>query len=203
MARIVTIEQLRQHYRPVQERASAKQLGHLEVHSRRFIELSPFIAVSSCGADGLADVSPRGERPGFVHVISDSCLAIPDRPGNNRLDTLQNLIANPAIGLMFVIPGVNEVLRINGTAEIRNDPELMQRFTVNERPPLMVIVVNVVEVYLHCAKAITRSQLWNEDAKVDRSQLPTMSEMLRDQIGSDISFETQEDMERRHKTQIY
>ena len=203
MTRIMTIEQLRQYYRPVQERASAKQLGHLETHSRRFIELSPFVAVSSCGADGLADVSPRGERPGFVHVISDSCLAIPDRPGNNRLDTLQNLITNPAIGLMFVIPGVNEVLRINGTAEIRNDPELMQRFTVNERPPLMVIVVNVVEVYLHCAKAITRSRLWNEDAKVDRSLLPTMSEMLRDQIGSDISFETQEDMERRHKTQIY
>jgi len=203
MAKIETIEQLRQHYRPAMERAVAKQMPTLERHSRRYIELSPFVTVSSCGADGRLDVSPRGEAPGFVHVLDDQTLAIPDRPGNNRLDTLQNLIANPQIGLMFVIPGVKEILRVNGTAEVRDDQELKQRFEVNGRSPLMVIVVKTQEVYLHCAKALSRSQLWSEDAKIARSDLPTMSEMLRDQIGSDIAFETQEAMEQRQKDQLY
>jgi PPOX class probable FMN-dependent enzyme len=203
MAKIETIEQLREHYRPAQERAVAKQMEKLEHHSRRYIELSPFVVVSSCGTDGRLDVSPRGEKPGFVQVIDEQTLLIPDRPGNNRLDTLQNLICNPQIGLMFVIPGVKEILRVNGTAEVRNDPDLMQRFEVNGRLPLMVVVVKTSEVYLHCAKALTRSQLWSEDAKIARSALPTMSEMLRDQIGSDIAFETEEAMEQRQKGQLY
>lgn len=203
MAKIETIEQLRELYRPAGERALAKQLTRLERHSKRYIELSPFVAISTCGDDGRMDVSPRGERPGFVQSIDDHMLAIPDRPGNNRLDTLQNLMSNPAIGLLFMIPGVNEILRVNGTAEVRDDLDLMQRFMVNERLPLTVILVRVQEAYLHCAKALTRAQLWNEDAKVERNVLPSMSEMVRDQIGSDISFETQEAMEKRHKTQLY
>ncbi|MGI9480708.1 MAG: pyridoxamine 5'-phosphate oxidase family protein [Hyphomicrobiaceae bacterium] len=203
MAKIETIEQLRGHYRPAMERAVAKQMPTLERHSRRYIELSPFVAVSSCGADGRLDVSPRGEKPGFVHVLDDETLAIPDRPGNNRLDTLQNLIANPEIGLMFVIPGVNEILRVNGTAEVRDDPELMQRFEVNGRLPLMVIVVKTQEVYLHCAKALARSQLWSAEARINRAALPTMSEMLSDQIGTDVPFESQEAMEQRQKAQHY
>ncbi len=203
MARIETIEQLRQQYRPAMQRAVAKQMPTLERHSRRYIELSPFVAISSCGADGRLDVSPRGEEPGFVHALDDQTLAIPDRPGNNRLDTLQNIIANPEIGLMFVIPGVNEILRVNGTAELRDDLELKQRFEVNGRLPLAVILVKTHEVYLHCAKAITRSHLWSAEAKNDRAVLPTMSEMLRDQIGSDIPFESQEAMQQRYKEQLY
>ncbi len=203
MARIETIDELRQQYRPAMQRAVAKQMPTLERHSRRYIELSPFVAISSCGADGRLDVSPRGEEPGFVHALDDQTLAIPDRPGNNRLDTLQNIIANPEIGLMFVIPGVNEILRVNGTAELRDDLELKQRFEVNGRLPLTVIVVKTHEVYLHCAKAITRSHLWSDEAQNDRAVLPTMSEMLRDQIGSDIPFESQEAMQQRYKEQLY
>jgi PPOX class probable FMN-dependent enzyme len=203
LTKIENIEQLRKYYRPAQERALAKQLSRLELHSRRFIELSPFIAISSCGADGRMDVSPRGEKPGFVHVLDETTIAIPDRPGNNRLDTLENLVSNSAIGLIFMVPGINEVMRLNGVAEIRTDEFLLEKFRVNNRPPATVILVQVEEVYMHCAKAITRSRLWDIAAQVERSVLPTMSEIIRNQIGSDISFESQVEMERRHKKQLY
>lgn len=203
MTKIKTIEQLRKFYRPAQKRALAKQLSRLEPHSQRFIELSPFLAISSCGADGRMDVSPRGEKPGFVHVLDDTTIAIPDRPGNNRLDTLENLVSNPSVGLIFMIPGINEVMRLNGVAEIRTDEFLLEQFRVNDRLPATVISVQVEEVYMHCAKAITRSRLWDAAAQVERSVMPTMSEIIRDQIGSDISFETQSEMERRHAKQLY
>jgi predicted pyridoxine 5'-phosphate oxidase superfamily flavin-nucleotide-binding protein len=116
---------------------------------------------------------------------------------------LENLINNPAIGLMFMIPGINEVMRLNGFSEIRADEFLLERFKVNDRSPATVIMVHVEEVYMHCAKAITRSRLWDTAAKVECSVLPTMSEIIHDQIGSDIAFETQDEMERRHKKQLY
>ncbi len=203
MAKIESVEALRRIYRPATGRAVTKVLGRLEVHCRRFIALSPFLVISSQGRDGLGDVSPKGDAPGFVQVLDDRTLAIPDRPGNNRLDTMSNLIDNPIVGLMFLIPGVDEILRINGTAEIRDDEDLRQRFAVDGKLPATVMVVTVGEAYLHCAKALMRSRLWDPDAQVERSVLPSMGQMLKDQIGHDEPPEDQAVMVERYSKVLY
>lgn len=203
MARIDTLEALTAKYPPVVERALLKEMTKLEKHSRRFIELSPFFVISTTGKDGRGDNSPRGENPGFVHVLDDKRIAFPDRPGNNRLDTFKNIVSNPNVGLLFMIPGVQEILRINGRAELRDDPELMERFIVNGKLPRLVVVVTVDEAYLHCAKAIMRSGLWEEASKQPRTVLPPMGEMIRDQIGRDIAVESREELEARHRSQFY
>ncbi len=203
MARISTVEQLRTHYGEAHERAVLKETARLHRHHIRFIELSPFLAISSTGADGRGDVSPRGEKPGFVHVIDDVTLAIPDRPGNNRLDTLTNIVTNPNVGLLFMLPGVNEILRVNGEAELRDDHDLRRRFEVQGKQPTLVIQVHVKQAYLHCAKALMRSALWDAATKVERSVLPTMGEMLRDQIGPQVEAEPEAAAIARYKTQFY
>lgn len=203
MARITTVEELRDRYGEPHERAVLKETTRLHKHHKRFIELSPFVAISSTGADGRGDVSPRGEKPGFVHVLDDVTLAIPDRPGNNRIDTLANIVTNPNVGLLFLVPGVNEVMRVNGEAELRDDPELMERFSVNGKLPRLVVVIRVKQAYLHCAKALMRSALWDERSKNPRNVLPSMGEMLRDQIGPQIPLETEEAAVARYKTQLY
>jgi hypothetical protein len=159
--------------------------------------------MESSNADGRADASPRGEAPGFVHVIDTHTLAIPDRPGNNRLDTMENLLENPEIGLIFPIPGVNETLRINGTAEIRDDDDLLTRFEVNGKRPATVIVVHVRETFLHCAKALMRSRIWENDAKHTERPLPTIGEMIRDQIDSPDAPESDDEMIRRYRKVLY
>lgn len=204
MARIDSVEALRRMYPPVHERAARKEIQALEKHSRRFLELSPFFVIATTGQDGRADNSPRGEKPGFVQVLSDALIAVPDRPGNNRLDTFANVIENPAVGLLFMIPGVSEILRINGRGELRDDADLMNRFVVNGKPPRLVLLVHVEQVYLHCAKAIMRSGLWDPAAQVPRSVLPTMGEMIRDQIKDpSLAIESQDELERRHRSQFY
>lgn len=203
MGRISTLEDLRVRYGAPHERAVLKESIRLEKYHRQFIELSPFLAISSTGGDGRGDVSPRGEKPGFVHVLDDVTLAIPDRPGNNRIDTLANILTSPNIGLLFLVPGVNEVLRVNGEAELRDDRDLMARFEVNGKPPKLVILVHVKQAYLHCAKALMRSALWDERSKNPRNVLPSMGEMLRDQIGPQIESESEEAAVARYKTQLY
>ncbi|MBT3764447.1 MAG: pyridoxamine 5'-phosphate oxidase family protein [Rhodospirillaceae bacterium] len=203
MAKIETIEQLRKIYKPAVGRAAEKVLYGLEKYSRQFIELSPFLVISSMGTDGVADISPRGEKPGFVKILDDKTVAIPDRPGNNRIDTFTNILSNPAVGLIFLIPGMNEVLRLQGDAEIRDDEDLMARFEVNGKLPRAVVVVKLREVYLHCAKAIMRSELWEDSNKIDRTIMPSMGQMLKEQIGSPGPAETQEEMVARHYTQLY
>jgi PPOX class probable FMN-dependent enzyme len=202
MPQITSLEALRALYPPVHERAVKKQLDRLDRHCRSFIALSPFLAISSVGADGLADASPRGDQPGFVHVADERTLLIPDWPGNNRLDTLTNIIANPAIGLLFMVPGVDEVLRVNGTAELLDDEALRRLFTRSGKLPRLVIRVTVKEAYLHCAKALMRARLWDPAARIERSALPTMSEMLRDQTG-DGPLEAQEEMVNRYRKVLY
>jgi uncharacterized protein len=172
---------LREQYGAPLERARLKTLRKLDTHCRRFIELSPFVCLGTSSADG-ADVTPRGDRPGFVHILDDSTLAIPDWPGNNRLDSLINVLANPAVGLLFLIPGVDETLRVNGTATVSTDAELIERWEVNGRHPKSVLVVTVAEAFLHCGKALIRSRLWHDDYKVERSQLPSYGKMMKDQI---------------------
>ena len=169
----------------------------LDVHMRNFIALSPFVCLGSSSADG-ADVTPRGDQPGFVHVLDDGTLLIPDWPGNNRLDTLMNIEANPNVGLLFLIPGFSESLRVNGVAEISLDPALLERWNVNGKHPRSVLRVTVREAFLHCAKAFMRSRLWDEASKVDRDRLPTLGQMIGDQTGIAGPVETREQMIKRY-----
>ncbi|NQV82271.1 MAG: pyridoxamine 5'-phosphate oxidase family protein, partial [Rhodospirillales bacterium] len=180
-----------------------KQLDHLDPHDRRFIELSPFLIMATSNSGGRADASPRGETPGFVHVLDAHTLAIPDRPGNNRLDSMENILANPEVGLIFLIPGVNETLRVNGTAEIRDDDDLCAPFEVNGKRPVTVLVVTVREAYLHCAKALMRSNLWDDKAKHDARPIPTMGEMIRDQTDNPDVPENNDDMVQRYRKVLY
>ena len=203
MAHITTEEELRQVYNTPKGRALAKQMSELEKHSKRFIELSPFLILSSTGPDGLGDTTPRGEEPGFVQVLDDSTIAIPDRLGNNRLDTLTNVLTHPGVGLIFFIPGVNETLRINGKAEIHTDVDLLARFEVRGKLPASVLVVRISEAYLHCAKALMRSEIWSLDAQADERPIPTIAQMIKDQSGEDMELESDEDMRVRYAQQLY
>jgi PPOX class probable FMN-dependent enzyme len=144
------------------------------------------------------DASPRGGEPGFVKVIDANTLLIPDSPGNNRLDTLENIVDTGRIGLLFLVPGVDEALRANGTAVLSNDDRYLDLCTTAKRRPKLVIEVKVAEAYLHCAKALMRSTLWDPASRVDRSLLPTMGEMLKDQTCSDAPAESQEEMLARY-----
>ncbi|MFG1391920.1 pyridoxamine 5'-phosphate oxidase family protein [Xanthobacter agilis] len=202
MAPIETLADLRRLYGEPSGRARDKVLARLDAHCRRFIGLSPFVLIATADAAGAADVSPRGDAPGFV-AAEETRLFIPDRPGNNRLDSLSNILANGRIGLLFLIPGVNETLRVNGRAAIRDDADLKARFAMSGRQPRTVIAVEVEEAFLHCAKAFMRSNLWSPDARVPRSALPTMGEMLHDQIGKGGPVETQAEMERRYAAALY
>ncbi len=203
MAAIKTTSELRAHYNAPMERAVRKQLNHIDQHCARFISLSPFCLLSTDDGNGNADVSPRGDEAGFVHVLEPRTLALPDRPGNNRLDSLENIISSASVGLLFLVPGVQETLRINGEAEIRDDEELRAQFEVSGRLPATVLQIHVKEAYLHCAKSIMRSKIWDADTHHDRSVLPSMGKMLKDQIGYDEAPEGQEEMIERYKEILY
>ena len=199
---IQTIEQLRSLYPPAKERAVKKQLTHLDAHCRRYIGLSPFVVVSSIGLDQLLDASPRGGAPGFVEVLDANTLLIPDSPGNNRLDTLENIIHTGRVGLLFMLPGMDETLRVNGTASLTNEAADLERCVTEVRKPKLVIKVQVVEAYLHCAKAFMRSKLWDPRAHVQRSTLPSMGEMINEQAGMATPPETQEEMLARYRAEL-
>ena len=203
MSILDTSDALRQIYGHAKGRAVSKQMSKLEKHSKRFIELSPFLVMATSRPDGLADASPKGDHPGFVQVLDDNTIAIPDRPGNSRLDSMENLLANPAIGLIFFIPSVNETLRINGFAEIRDDVELLDRFQVNDKSPRAVYVITVKEVYLHCAKALMRSKLWSPNSEGPERPIPTIGQMIKDQTGDTGPVESQVDMEAKYKKALY
>ena len=173
--------QLRALYPPTHTLAALKALSALDSYAREFIRRSPFLTIGTQSALGKADVSPRGDPAGFVRVLDDRTLAIPDRPGNNRLDTLSNILANPNVGLLFLVPGFDDTLRINGKARLSTDPDLLQTMAVNDRIPTLAIVVEVAEVFLHCAKAFRRSRLWDPDARQDRREMPTLLKMILDQ----------------------
>lgn len=153
----------------------------LDDHARAFIGRSPFLCIGTQDMDGHADVSPRGDPAGFVKVLDAQTLAIPDRPGNNRLDSLSNILANPRVGLLFIIPGYDDTLRVNGTARLVTDPDLLETMRVNDRTPRLAIVVSVDEVFLHCAKAFRRSHLWDPTHFQDGSEMPSLSKIILDQ----------------------
>ena len=191
---------LRARYPPPLERAVLKTLTRLDSHMRAFIALSPFVCLGTSDASG-ADVTPRGDAPGFVRVSDDTTLLIPDWPGNNRLDSLTNLLSNPCIGLLFLIPGVNETLRVNGEATITDEPSLLASWDVGGKRPRAAVRVTVHEAYLHCGKALIRSRLWDSASQVPRERLPTYGQMLKDQISvretaQEIQTSVQENYER-------
>jgi PPOX class probable FMN-dependent enzyme len=182
---------LRALYAPAKERAIRKQIGHLDRHCLRFIALSPFVVLASGGGDR-----------GFVRAREGATLLIPDAPGNNRLDTLENILGTGRLGLLFLIPGVDETLRVNGRARLSDETALLAAFAGEKRTPKLVIEVKVEDVYLHCAKALMRSKLWDAASKVDRAVLPTIGQMINDQTGVQAPAETQEQMVERYKPDL-
>ena len=157
----------------------AKLANRLNELTRQFIERSPFVCVATAGPDGGIDVSPRGDPPGFVRVIDDTTVLLPERPGNRIADTLTNLLADPRIALLFLIPGVGDTFRVNGTAVITDDRDLLSTSAVNGKVPRLGIVVSVMEAYTQCAKALIRSDLWNPENHIERSELPASGDILR------------------------
>jgi len=183
--KLMDLADLDAHYKPPKPTTVQKTLDHVDRYGRAFVALSPFCVVSAAGADGSMDVSPRGGERGFVHVSDDGRrLFLPDRRGNNRLDTIRNLLAGPGqVGLMFLIPGFEDVYRVNGRASATSDEAVLAQHVEFGKTPVLVLVIDVEEAFFHCPKAIMRARLWEEDAKVDRGVLPTLSEMVMDQLG--------------------
>lgn len=195
---IASFEELRRVYAEPRERVIRKQLASLDAHCKRFIELSPFLVLATADASGAADASPRGGAPGFVKVRDANTLLIPDSPGNNRLDSLQNILASGQVGLLFLIPGVDETLRVNGAAVLSRSEQDIDGCTDERRAPKVVVRVTVREAYLHCAKAFMRSRLWDVESQVERTLLPTMGQMISAQTGIEGVPETQEEMLKRY-----
>ena len=174
---ITAIEQLESLYDAPSPASLIKEIDHISAHYRTFIEKSPFVLVASCGPEGL-DCTPRGDPPGFVRVVDEKTVMMPDRSGNNRLDTLRNLVRDPRIALLFLVPGVGETLRINGRANIVADSALCDSFAIKGQAARSVIVVHADTVYFQCPKALVRSKLWRMEAQVKRSELPSTGAML-------------------------
>jgi PPOX class probable FMN-dependent enzyme len=174
-------QSLRSLFHAITPLAIQKCQNSLDKHAQAFIRRSPFICIGTQSLDGKADVSPRGDPVGFVKILDQHTLAIPDRPGNNRLDSLVNILANPSVGLLFIIPGFDDTLRVSGQASLVTDPEILNSMSVDGRAPKLAIVVKVSEVFMHCAKAFRRSQLWNPDHFQDRRDMPSLSKIILDQ----------------------
>lgn len=174
---ITTVEQLEALYGQPYGPSLAKEIDYIAPAYRKLIEAAPFVAVATGGPDGL-DCSPKGDGPGFVRILDDKTLALPDRPGNNRIDGFRNILKDPRIALLFLIPGVGETLRVNGRASISIDPALMQCFAVNDKLPKSVLIVHIDTVFFHCSKAIVRSKLWDEATKIDRKSLPSTGTII-------------------------
>jgi len=177
MHRITTLEQLDALYGTPVPAAITKEIDYISDHYKAFIDKAPFVVLATVGPEGL-DCSPRGDPAGFVQVRDRKTVLIPDRRGNNRVDALRNLVRDPRISLLFMIPGIGSTLRINGRAEIVVDPELCSAFAIHGKLPRCVLVVTAERVYTQCPKALVRSRLWSPDTQIDRSELPSAGEML-------------------------
>ena len=175
---LTTIEELETIYGEANERSLRKEIPYVNEDYRTFIELAPFVVLATAGRDGL-DCSPRGDAPGFVRIVDEKTLAIPDRVGNNRIDSLRNIIVEPRLALLFVVPGVGETLRVNGRGRISNEAALLASFAVDGKLPRTVLLVDVDAVYFHCSKALARSRLWDPARHVERSRLPSTGSILK------------------------
>lgn len=178
MPRIASVEQLEQIYGTPQNTALVKEIDRLTPHYRALIEASPFVALATSGPEGL-DCSPRGDAGSVVSVHDDRTLMLPDRRGNNRIDSLRNIVRDPRVGLLFLIPGAGTTLRINGRAHLDTDPALCDSFAVDGKAPRAVIVIRTEAVYFQCARAVIRAGLWQQDSHVDLAALPTPGQILQ------------------------
>jgi PPOX class probable FMN-dependent enzyme len=200
---LTTIEQLEALYGQPHERALRKEIAYVNEDYRAFIEVAPFVVLATAGPDGL-DCSPRGDAPGFVRVVDERTLALPDRIGNNRLDSLRNIIVEPRLALLFIIPGVGESLRVNGRGRIVSDPKWLDSFAVEGKLPRTVLLIDVDSVYFHCSKALVRSKLWDPARHVERSRLPSAGEILRRVSGAEFDAAAYDrELPERVRTTLY
>jgi PPOX class probable FMN-dependent enzyme len=195
--------ELRSHIGPVNPIAERKLLTRLDQFCRDFIALSPFVVVASSDAEGRADASPRGDAPGFVRILDDSTLLIPDRRGNNRVDTFGNLLASPGVGLLFMVPGIAETLRVNGRAQVTRDPALLEPSTVQERTPVTGLVVAIDEVFFHCGKALIRSKIWDPAVQVERHSFPSLGRIVAEQTKAIGVAEAEANLEEAYRLRLY
>ena len=200
---IENFSELRSRYGEPMERAVKKQLPRLEKHSRAFIALSPLLVMATCDPEGRCDASPKGDAPGFVRVLDDETLLIPDRLGNNRVDSIGNLLKSPGIGLIFFVPGLRETLRVNGRARVTTDPALLDPCAVQGKVPRSGILVTAEEVYFHCGKALIRSDLWNPDKRVAQADFPPLGRIIAEQIGSGNVEEAERATAESYRTRLY
>ena len=183
---------------------ATKEMLALDSHCRHFISLCPFLCISTADADGNQDVSPRGDPPGFVRVLDDRTILIPDRKGNRRVDTMRNILENPNVGLLLMLPGVEEVVRINGKAALTEDPTLLVDSAVNGSIPALGVIVKIDDVFFHCAKAVIRSKLWDPETPIQRSEFPSYGEIVRDQRAPDAAAaDINADLQNDYKTRLY
>jgi uncharacterized protein len=183
--------------------ARNKVLPRLDHHCRDFIARSPFLLLGTADAQGNQDVSPRGDPPGFVKVMADGRLAVPDRPGNRRVDSLANIAVNPKVALLFMVPGFDETVRVNGRAAITRDPALLEALSVKGRPALAAILVEVEEAFFHCAKALIRSALWDPATRSERRQMPSLGRIIADQIDGVDPAAADQAVEESNRTRLY
>jgi PPOX class probable FMN-dependent enzyme len=194
---------LRAHYGSVSRPAALKQLSRLDRHCRAFIARSPFLVMATADAEGRCDASPKGDAPGFVVVQDDTTLLIPDRLGNNRVDSLANVVANPQVGLLFFLPGYQETLRVNGRARISTEPAHLEATVHAGKPPKAVIVVTVEEAYMHCGKALIRSHLWDPARHIEKGSFPSLGKIIAEQIEEADVAGTERLIEKEYRDELY
>ena len=203
-------QSLRENFPSTMELAKLKQMSRLDKHSRNFISKSPFLCISTASTLGKADVSPRGDPPGFVQALDDKTLIIADRPGNNRLDTMANIVGNPNVALIFFIPGIEDTLRVAGRAHIIKDEAILAKCIVKGKTPKIGIVVEIDEIFFHCAAALKRSHLWCDENRVNKSEMPTLARIILDQTSASgqcedeaVVIETEKDIQEAYRTDLY
>jgi PPOX class probable FMN-dependent enzyme len=203
MNAITDTDALRQHFGPVSPVAANKTLAKLDRFCRDFIALSPFLVLATTDGAGGVDASPRGDAPGFVAVLDDSTLLLPDRPGNRRVDSFNNIIAQPGIGLIFFVPGIDETLRVNGTARIATDPGLLADLAAQGKTPVTGLVIEVKEAFFHCAKALIRSHLWDPAARVERKSFPSLGRIVAEQTKMVAVADAEANIESAYREKLY
>lgn len=203
MNEISSPEALRAHFGEPSAMVVAKALPKLDPHCRTFIALSPFLVLATTDGDGNVDASPRGDAPGFVQVLDDSTLLLPDRIGNRRIDSFRNILAHPGVGLLFMVPGIGETVRVNGTATITTDVALLARAEAQGKVPGIGMLIAVREAFFHCGKAMIRSKLWDPAVQVERKTFPTLGRIVADQTKLTSAEEADRNIETAYRDRLY
>ncbi len=203
LTELKTAEDIRAHYAEPHALAKNKEMRRLDQHCRQFISLAPFVVISTSDASGRCDVTPRGDAPGFVAVVDDRTLLIPDRTGNNRVDTMLNIAENPHVGLLFLVPGMAETLRVNGRATITIDPAILGPLAVDGKPPRAAIRVDIEEVYFQCGKALMRSELWNGEKHVPRERFAPFGQIFSEHSKTQYDPAIEAMLDEEYRTNLY